>query len=120
MIAQWTTCSEQELIATAANLNSNEWPYPKSDFSEWVGVLNRFDSILETCVKVWDLKNLLLSKPSQTSSSPTTCADASSEMKPLVLSVLKITKLLWENCTTRNLYSSFEVSKQYLPPLLSL
>ncbi|OZJ01676.1 hypothetical protein BZG36_05393, partial [Bifiguratus adelaidae] len=65
-----------------------EWPFPRGDLYHWIGVLNRFDTILET-----------------------TCNEhitRTTKDKRLVLGVLRFSRFLLENCTNRNQYSSYE------------
>ncbi|KAJ3265210.1 hypothetical protein HDU77_006065 [Chytriomyces hyalinus] len=57
----------------------------KSDLHHWTAVLNRFDTVLGAFV-----------------------ADANAVPKETVLAVLDMSRLLWDNCTSRTLYSSFE------------
>ncbi|KAJ1549678.1 hypothetical protein HK405_002707, partial [Cladochytrium tenue] len=87
------SCPEHELPLAATRLA--DWPLPKSDFFHWIPVLDRFDSILEAAVAVAGL------------AAPQT-ADVGPELRDRLLAVLRISKLLFENCTNRNLYGSFE------------
>lgn len=63
----------------------------------WADVLNRCDSILEDIVD--DTTGAL-------------AIDVSSEYERVVVSILKFTSLLFENCFTRSVYSSMDVSLQ--------
>ncbi|KAJ3224220.1 hypothetical protein HK099_000081 [Clydaea vesicula] len=91
LVFKLTSCSDETIIEVEADLRG-EWHYQKSDFYHFVPVLNRFDTILEVAAK--EMKDYKSSKNYQN--------------KSLLLAVLKLTKLFWENCTSRNLYSSFE------------
>ncbi|KAI8810926.1 hypothetical protein BJ742DRAFT_675473 [Cladochytrium replicatum] len=93
LIENLTTCTESEIPEIVDGCH--EWPYPKSDMYNWIPVLNRFDGILETVVESCGLKGI--------QKRPFT-----SDEKPTVLAILKISRLLWENCNNRNLYNSFE------------
>ncbi|KAF9291581.1 hypothetical protein BGZ88_006823 [Linnemannia elongata] len=86
-------CPEAEL---AAHIEANpEWTWPRGDLFHWVGVLNRFDEILDTLCKTHDMK-----KPQPKELSP---AD-----RRLTLAILSFSRLLLESCTNRNLYASYE------------
>nr|CAG8455076.1 13988_t:CDS:10 [Entrophospora candida] len=72
-----------------------EWIHPRGDLFHWIGVLNRFDTILENICLNNKLKKL------QT-------ANFSEPSRSILLAILKFSRLLLENCTNRNLYSSYE------------
>ncbi|KAI8808084.1 hypothetical protein BJ742DRAFT_290342 [Cladochytrium replicatum] len=93
LIENLSNCTESEIpeIVNACH----EWPYPKSDLYNWIPVLNRFDGILETVVERCGVKGI--------QKRPFT-----SEEKPVLLAILKLSRLLWDNCNNRNLYNSFE------------
>jgi E3 ubiquitin-protein ligase HUWE1 len=88
---------EQDQIKIWANMK--DWNFPRSDLFQFIGVLNRFDSILETTCQQYELvdKNIQ-KKPFEM------------ETKQTLLAILTLSKLLFENCTNRNLYNSYEVS----------
>lgn len=75
------------------------WPYPRGEFHDWVTVLDRFDDVLGDIIASYDLAKL------QTN-------DFTPKTKELLLEVLRVTRLLLENCTSRKLYSSYDVSCQ--------
>ncbi|TPX49618.1 hypothetical protein SeLEV6574_g01357 [Synchytrium endobioticum] len=96
-----TSASDEELVNISKQLHT--WCHPKSDFYHWIPVLNRFDSILESAM------------PSATKDKPYTVAsdgfgpgESGTPTKDILIAVLNITKHLWETCTNRNLYNSFE------------
>ena len=91
-----TTCPEPEIPSL---LTAFEWTYPKGDFAFWIPVLNRFDGILESAVQKHDLKHLQ-------------ATPFEKKTKEALLSVLGFTKVLWDNCTNRNFYSSYEVRRR--------
>lgn len=66
----------------------------------WVDVLNRCDSILEDIVD---------------DTTGSMAIDVSSEYERVVVSILKFTSLLFENCFTRSVYSSMDVSSPTYP-----
>ncbi|KAG0302120.1 hypothetical protein BGZ98_007782, partial [Dissophora globulifera] len=72
-----------------------EWIWPRGDLFHWVGVLNRFDEILDNLCKSYDLK-----KPQPKEFSP--------EDRRLILAIVAFSRLLLESCTNRNLYASYE------------
>ncbi|TPX38198.1 hypothetical protein SmJEL517_g00226 [Synchytrium microbalum] len=93
-----TNASDVQLIDISKQLHL--WCHPKSDFYHWIPVLNRFDSILESAmpVKGYDVASDGFG-PAESPDSPS---------KQVILAVLNITRHLWETCTNRNLYNSFE------------
>ncbi|CAG8444226.1 3604_t:CDS:10 [Ambispora leptoticha] len=88
-----TDCQDEEIPNVVASIR--EWSYPRGDLFHWIGVLNRFDTILENICQKYKLKKL--------QSSPFTTVEQS-----ILLAILKFSRLLLENCTNRNLYSSYE------------
>lgn len=95
LASKLASAPESEIPGLVAGVS---WTWPKSDFFFWTPVLNRFDSILETVVAKHDLKHL-----QTVPFSPAT--------KELLLAVLDFTRTLWDNCTNRNVYASYEVRK---------
>lgn len=77
-----------------------EWNYPRSDFFQFVTVLNRFDEILESICKEYGMKQHIQNN----------CFDIAT--KQTVLSILNFTRLLFDNCSNRNLYNSYEVIRR--------
>lgn len=71
------------------------WPFSKLEFSVFHEVLDRFDIWLEKSNKDHDLENF-----------QTKTYDA--EHKNILISILKITTLLWDNCTSRSGYNSYD------------
>ncbi|KAG0297593.1 hypothetical protein BGZ96_005696 [Linnemannia gamsii] len=90
------TLKESPETELAAHIEATpEWTWPRGDLFHWVGVLNRFDEILDTLCKTHDMK-----KPQPKEFS---LAD-----RRLTLAILSFSRLLLESCTNRNLYSSYE------------
>ncbi|KAG0034694.1 hypothetical protein BGZ82_005652, partial [Podila clonocystis] len=85
-------CPESE-IATHIDATP-EWIWPRGDLFHWVGVLNRFDDILDSLCKSHEMKTR--PKP------------FSPENQRLVYAILSFSRLLLESCTNRNLYASYE------------
>ena len=72
------------------------WRYPRGDLHTWVPVLDRLDALLATIVEAYDL-----SRPQSVPFSPDT--------RVLLLEILRVERMLLENCTSRKLFSSFDV-----------
>ncbi|KAG0255139.1 hypothetical protein BG011_005308 [Mortierella polycephala] len=86
-------CPQAEI---AAHIEATpQWSWPRGDLFHWVGVLNRFDEILENICKSCDMK-----KPQP--------KEFSHNDRRLVLGILAFSRLLLESCTNRNLYASYE------------
>ncbi|CBQ69976.1 related to E3 ubiquitin protein ligase TOM1 [Sporisorium reilianum SRZ2] len=94
-----TKSSDDELPAVLDSIS--EWCWPRGDLYYWTGVLNRFDTILENVCRDYDVSNIQVNH-----FTPLT--------KRLVVSLLRFSRLLIENCTNRKLYSSFEHLNQLL------
>lgn len=75
----------------------SEWCWPRGDLHYWIQTLNRFDSILEETCRDYDLHKLQIN-------------EFTPLRKRILVSILKFTRLLIENCTSRKLYASYEVS----------
>ncbi|WWC64740.1 uncharacterized protein I303_107351 [Kwoniella dejecticola CBS 10117] len=73
----------------------DSWKYPRGDLHTWVDVLDRFDAILAEVTKEYDLH-----KVQSNEFTPKT--------RDLVLEVLRVQRLLLENCTSRKLFSSYD------------
>ncbi|KAI8978993.1 hypothetical protein BDB01DRAFT_852215 [Pilobolus umbonatus] len=78
-----------------------EWRYGRGDLFHWVTVLDRFDLILARICTDYNLKDIQL-KPFD----PTT--------KTLIMSILHLSSVLFENCTNRNIYNSYEYLSMFL------
>ena len=87
-------CREEEIPAIVDSIK--EWSYPRGDLFHWIAVLNRFDNILENICQNHKLKKL------QTE-------NFNEGTRSVLLAILKFSRMLLENCTNRNLYSSYEV-----------
>ncbi|KAI9202106.1 uncharacterized protein BJ171DRAFT_461717, partial [Polychytrium aggregatum] len=95
---QLVSCPQDDLPTLIHSLP--EWSHPKGDMFHWIPVLNRFDLVLEAITKPID------STPA--SSASILDSELAPESVPIITSILHFTKLLWENCTNRNLYNSYE------------
>ena len=74
------------------------WPWPKTDLYHWVPLLNKIDELLGNIVSQYALSSTAFQ------ATPFALKD-----KQSLLGMLRLTWLLWENCTNRSLYSSYEV-----------
>ncbi|CAG8789185.1 9272_t:CDS:2, partial [Acaulospora morrowiae] len=93
LIQKLNECREEEIPDIVDSVR--EWSYPRGDLFHWIGVLNRFDTILENICQMYKLKKL------QTS-------NFSEGTRTVLVAILKFSRVLLENCTNRNLYSSYE------------
>ncbi|KAI7900225.1 uncharacterized protein BX663DRAFT_554130 [Cokeromyces recurvatus] len=81
-------------ISKWANLDS--WSFPKGDFLQYIDVLNRFDTILNSVCEMHELNDSIQKKP------------FNNDTKEMVLAILNFSRLLYENCKNRSLYNSYE------------
>lgn len=94
MIKRLETDAEDQIPKIVRELDS--WPFARGDLFHWVTVLDRFDSILERVCNEYNLKEI------QTE-------NFTAETKSLVLAIIELSRILFENCTNRNIYNSSEV-----------
>ena len=97
LIEQISKASEDDLPAVLSSFRI--WRYPRGDLHGWVPVLDHFDTILEGIITSYDLDKI------QTN-------DFTPKTKELLLDILRVHKLLLENCTSRKLFASYDVSHQ--------
>ncbi|PWN48958.1 DUF913-domain-containing protein [Violaceomyces palustris] len=88
-----STATDDELPDILDSIS--EWCWPRGDLYYWTQVLNRFDSILEETCRDYELSKLQIN-------------DFTPLRKRLVVSILRFSRLLIENCTNRKLYASYE------------
>ncbi|GAA5813130.1 hypothetical protein MFLAVUS_006599 [Mucor flavus] len=100
LIKRLETDVESEIPNIVRELDS--WPFARGDLFHWVTVLDRFDSILERICNEYNLKEI------QTK-------NFTAETKLVILSIVNLSRILFENCTNRNIYNSSE----YLSMLLN-
>ncbi|PWN22154.1 DUF913-domain-containing protein [Microstroma glucosiphilum] len=74
----------------------SEWCWPRGDLHYWTGVLNRFDDILAATCKEYDLAKTVHAK------------EFTTDRKKMLVSILRFSRLLIENCTNRKLYDSYD------------
>lgn len=104
-IQQLQDVEPHELPSLLAPLLQSGWQWPRTDMQHWIHPLNRFDEILETVIRDYDLGSM---EHLQTN-------EFTPRTKELVLSVLAFQKLLLENSTNRKIFNGFDV--RFLPPL---
>ncbi|KAJ1966118.1 E3 ubiquitin-protein ligase tom1, partial [Dispira parvispora] len=72
----------------------SEWKYPRGDFFQWIGVLNRFDGILHRVCEDHGLDKGIQTTP------------FSENTRAVLIAIFQFTRYLMENCINRNLYNS--------------
>lgn len=73
------------------------WRYQRADLHAWIPAIDRFDDVLANIIQSYELTKL------QTN-------DFTPKTKELLLGILGLTRMMMENCTSRKLYSSYDVS----------
>ncbi|KAI8081695.1 uncharacterized protein BX664DRAFT_198979, partial [Halteromyces radiatus] len=88
---------EEDAEANIPNLikQLDKWIYPRGDLFHWVTVLNRFDTILQRICNDYKLDTI-----------QTIPFDPS--IKQLILAIANFSLTLFEHCTNRNIYNSYE------------
>ncbi|KAI9295222.1 hypothetical protein K502DRAFT_315969 [Neoconidiobolus thromboides FSU 785] len=74
---------------------------PKSDLNNWIGVLNKFDGILEKLIEKYSLTKIQR-------------VNFAEEDREQIIGILSLTKILFDKCTNRNLYCSYERLNEFL------
>lgn len=87
--------TDDQLVGLLASLDV--WRFARGDLHAWIPALDRFDTTLEVIVKNYELDRPQLN--------PFTPLD-----QRLLLEVLRVYRLLLENCTSRKLFASYDVS----------
>ncbi|EPQ27339.1 uncharacterized protein PFL1_06891 [Pseudozyma flocculosa PF-1] len=93
LLARISAAADDELPAILDSIS--EWCWPRGDLYYWTQILNRFDDILQDTCRDYELAKL------QTN-------DFTPLRKKLLVSILRFSRLLIENCTNRKLYNSYE------------
>ncbi|XP_073159024.1 E3 ubiquitin-protein ligase UPL1-like [Henckelia pumila] len=88
------------------SLKGFSWVFDKGDFHHWVDLFNHFDTYFEKYIK--PRKDLQLEENSLESDPPFP--------REAVLHILRVIRIILENCTNKHLYSSYE---HHLSSLLS-
>lgn len=92
-----------------------EWNFPKSDLFHWVPLLDLFDSLQAEIISAyWDPSTRMQSQSSEASqiSIESTAKLYTQSLPPmmekLLIYILTFTRLLLENCSSRNIFSSYD------------
>ncbi|EIW71937.1 hypothetical protein TREMEDRAFT_70589 [Tremella mesenterica DSM 1558] len=85
--------TDHDLVYLLANFP--RWRYPRGDLHTWIPVLDRFDAILAEIIESYKLSHLQH-------------VDFSLEAKTTILEVLRVQRMLVENCTSRKLFCSYD------------
>ncbi|KAI7908284.1 uncharacterized protein BX663DRAFT_482482 [Cokeromyces recurvatus] len=93
LIRRLETEPKEKIPSLVQELSS--WPYPRGDLFHWVKVLDRCDLILQEVCDEYNLKQI------QTK-------HFTDQTKTLILSIIDLSCTLFENCTNRNIYNSYE------------
>ncbi|CAK7911902.1 E3 ubiquitin-protein ligase Tom1p [[Candida] anglica] len=96
-IEEVSDCPVESLPEVLSRYAANSWERPRGDLNHWVTVLNRFDSLFESCIAKYHLDDEF----------PSLVAISSSDRR-LLISCLQFTTLLLEHCTSRLIYNSAE------------
>lgn len=94
LIKNLEECPEEEIQIYAEKIQ--DWTYPRGDLFHWTAVLNRFDGILQRICSDYDLQHLQN-------------REFEASTKSLLIAIINISRILFENCTNRNIYNSYEV-----------
>jgi E3 ubiquitin-protein ligase HUWE1 len=97
--------TDVQLVPLLARLDV--WRFSRGDLHGWIPALDRFDGVLEGIVKNYELDKPQLN--------PFTPHD-----KTLLLEVLRVYRLLLENCTSRKLFASYDVSHIFAKLILAM
>jgi E3 ubiquitin-protein ligase HUWE1 len=87
--------TDVQLIELLSSLDA--WRFTRGDLHAWIPALDRFDDALDAIVKNYELNQPQLN--------PFTPQD-----RTILLEVLRVYRLLLENCTSRKLFASYDVS----------
>lgn len=95
-ILKLETAPDHELTVLLSQ--TKEWHYPRTDLQFWIKTLNRFDAVLETVCRDY-----------QMSAGDVQLNDFTPKTKSLVIAILAFTKLLLEHATNKRIYQSYDV-----------
>ena len=76
------------------------WKWPRTDLNAWIKVLNRFDDVMDSIIREYNVEKLQL-------------VPFSESTKELLSEVLRFERLLLEYSTNRKTFSSYDVSHTY-------
>ncbi|CCG81978.1 E3 ubiquitin-protein ligase ptr1 [Taphrina deformans PYCC 5710] len=92
--------SEQDLPLVLQNFNT--WTFPKGDLFQWIDVLNKCDSLLDSVCSRYHLRDNL-------QQIPFTLPD-----RKLLISILRFSSFLLDHCANRSLYASGNIINELL------
>ncbi|KAF7724152.1 hypothetical protein EC973_001277 [Apophysomyces ossiformis] len=93
VIGKLETDSEDQIPAHIEKLK--DWTFPRGDLFHWAHALNRFDAILQRVCLEYELDHIQ-------------AQNFDPGTKRLLIAIANLSKTLFENCTNRNIYSSYE------------
>ncbi|ORX50832.1 hypothetical protein DM01DRAFT_1090162 [Hesseltinella vesiculosa] len=94
VIKQLEDAPEEQLVSIITE-QLDQWTFSRGDLFHWVTVLNRFDTILERLCQDHKL-DAIQRVPFQPAE------------KQLILAILQLCPVLFEHCTNRNIFNSYE------------
>lgn len=97
-VAACLVADEARLSGLLSGPLGHPWPFPKSDLFHWVPLLDRFDDLLAQIIdRHWSKESLLQDRPFDE------C------VRTLIIHILVFSRLLLENCSSRNIFCSYDV-----------
>ncbi|KAM0754248.1 hypothetical protein T439DRAFT_311132 [Meredithblackwellia eburnea MCA 4105] len=97
-IQEITKADQDDLPSILNTVINTGWTWPRTDLQHWIVPLNRFDDILESVIRDYDLEGMEHGQRNQFT--PRT--------RTLLLAILAFEKILLENSTNRKIFSSFD------------
>lgn len=73
------------------------WKWPRTDLNAWIKILNRFDDVMDSIIREYNVDKLQL-------------VPFSKSTKELLSEILRFERLLLEYSTNRKTFSSYDVS----------
>lgn len=95
MVERIASADADDLVTVLKDLPT--WRYPRSDLNAWIPALDRFDTVLAEIISSYEVAKIQAN-------------DFTPKTQQLVLEILRVQRLLLENCTSRKLFSSYDVS----------
>jgi E3 ubiquitin-protein ligase HUWE1 len=95
LISSLLKAPEDRLAAVLKDIDT--WKWPRTDLNAWIKVLNRFDDIMESIIREYDVEKLQL-------------VSFNNSAKELLSEILRFERLLLEYSTNRKTFSSYDVS----------
>lgn len=95
LISTILKASDDELIAILKDIDT--WKWPRTDLNAWIKVLNRFDDIMDSIIREYNVEKLQL-------------VPFSKFGKEVLSEILRFERLLLEYSTNRKTFNSYDVS----------